>query len=44
MVYLDAICPQCEQRGLRLPLPDGSEVAAVCPHCGSPMKMSDPET
>ena len=41
MVYVDAICPQCEQRGLRLPWPDGRAVAPVCPHCGSPVQMGD---
>jgi hypothetical protein len=41
MVYVDAICPRCEQRGLRLPPPDGSAVGPVCAHCGSPLQMGD---
>jgi hypothetical protein len=38
---LDAICPQCDQRGLRLPQPNGMPIALVCPHCGAPVTMGD---
>jgi hypothetical protein len=40
VIYVDALCPRCDQRGLRLPRSDGSS-GPVCPHCGSPVPMSD---